>query len=132
MPVREKRPPRPVASRGGPYGKPGRTVGMRRPRRPRRDLADAVFPIPAPNLELVGADGPGRGPAGCPGSAPERGTPSAAVRSGSRLPDRRSRLFHGHGAPRVGGPGRAPRGLAPYGAALHREPGAGTRPLVPA
>src|SRR3954451_6501239 len=57
MPVREKRPPRPVASRGGPYGKPGRTVGMRRPRRPRRGLAHAVFPIPAPNLELVGADG---------------------------------------------------------------------------
>src|SRR3954452_4729962 len=58
MPVREKRPPSPVASRGGPYGKPGRTVGMRRPRRPRRGLADAGFPIPAPNLELVGADGP--------------------------------------------------------------------------
>src|SRR3954452_11176392 len=57
MPVRKKRPPRPVASRGGPYGKPGRTVGMRRPRRPRRGLAHAVFPIPAPNLELVGADG---------------------------------------------------------------------------
>src|SRR3954454_22946560 len=57
MPVRKKRQPSPVGSRVGPYGKPGRTVGMRRPRRPRRSLADAVFPIPAPNIELVGADG---------------------------------------------------------------------------
>src|SRR3954452_3864376 len=93
MPVREKRPPRPVASRGGPYGKPGRTVGMRRPRRPRRGLADAVFPIPAPNIELVGADGltPARGP-----------------QAASPLPADRSTKLHtavGEGRPRMAGKG---------------------------